>query len=113
VEQHSLPDGVVLLDDGYAQGLAMQAEALGLRLGVDLEVATLTIAGSPILWGWDQQMHCTELDPSAVAKAVLGGMATLASGSQDLPPLSAAYLRWSKGWPEAQSADQRSPGPKT
>lgn len=96
--RNALPDGIVLLDDSYTQGLVMQAEAMGLRLGRDLEIATLEVAGSPLLWGWDHRIHCVTLDPAAVAQAILGGMSALASGSQDMPPPTASYLKWGRGW---------------
>jgi len=50
------PDGVVILDDMFAQGFLMGLNRLGIRAGTDVQVASHANAESPTLLGWTDRI---------------------------------------------------------
>jgi DNA-binding LacI/PurR family transcriptional regulator len=74
------PDGLIVLDDMVTDGAIKALGKLDIRPGRDVMIATHGNTGSPILWGWDDQLIIIESDAAKmvatmfeILDAVLGG----------------------------------------
>lgn len=70
------PDGVVVLDDMMTLGALGALQALNLRAGRDVRIATHANAGSPALVGWESFLTVAEVDPARIVDEMfrlLGG----------------------------------------
>jgi DNA-binding LacI/PurR family transcriptional regulator len=66
----SKPDSIYISDDMLTSGALLAFDELGLQVGKDLQIATLTNAGSPILYGRTEQMITIEYDPADIVHAM-------------------------------------------
>ncbi|MGC4044062.1 MAG: GntR family transcriptional regulator [Armatimonas sp.] len=64
------PDGIVCTDDCMMQGALPQLIRLGIRIGSDVQIATHTNAGSPVLYGYEDLLIRMEAD----AERLIGEM---------------------------------------
>lgn len=84
------PDGVLSLDDMFTQGYLMGLESLGVRVGVDVKVATMSNAESFALAGWHAHIARLEFSVTEIADLMHSAMKSLLAGEEP-----------SKGWEKA------------
>lgn len=71
------PDGVLSLDDMFTQGYLMGLESLGVRVGTDVMIATMTNQESFALAGWHSRIARLQFSISEVADLMYSGMSAL------------------------------------
>ena len=67
----SLPDGLLITDDMLTRGVLVGLHKAGLVAGRDVIIATLANRGSAALMGHEEELIRLELDPEAIARAML------------------------------------------
>jgi DNA-binding LacI/PurR family transcriptional regulator len=74
------PDGMFLTDDMLAFGVLTAFAELGIRPGVDIQMVSMSNAGSPILFGYEDVIAFAEYDPAEMAKALFDTLDVLMAG---------------------------------
>lgn len=64
------PDGMVILNDHLTHGVLIALDKVGLRAGRDVQIATQTNLGSPMLLGREDQIVSLEIDPTEIVEAL-------------------------------------------
>jgi DNA-binding LacI/PurR family transcriptional regulator len=86
--QRTRPDGIVITDDMMTFGVLAACEQLGLRVGVDIHIATHSNAGSHVLFGHEDSMILIQVDPTLIVQAMVGLLdKLLAKQPLDVPVL--------------------------
>jgi hypothetical protein len=65
------PDGVLCDEDTLARGALPRLTRLGIQPGKDLPFATQTNAGSPLLFGYEENLIRIEMDPARLAEEMV------------------------------------------
>lgn len=81
---HPRPDGIVINDDMMTSGALSALHRLGVRPGLDVQIASHANVGSPILFGYHDQLLLVEVDPVEIVAALFELLDHALSG-QPLP----------------------------
>lgn len=77
------PDGLLIRDDGMAQGALTALARLGVRVGKDIQIATHANRGSPTLVGYEDRLARLEFDPQEIAARMVACYESLRPGHQN------------------------------
>ena len=77
------PQGIVCLDDDFTRGALVEMAKMGVRPGVDVQIATHTNRGSDLLYGYEDVLIRLAIDPARVAANMFDVLETLMRG--DMP----------------------------
>ena len=80
LEQPTRPDGISIGDDLMTAGALTAFAEAGVVPGRDLEVATLSLAGSPMLWGRERGLILVEFDQAEFVDAIFEILGDLMNG---------------------------------
>jgi len=78
------PDGVLILNDMYAQGFLAGLNELGLRPGADVKIATHSNAGSTALLGYHHMISRIEFSTQQLAFALAEAILSASEGGRPL-----------------------------
>jgi DNA-binding LacI/PurR family transcriptional regulator len=90
-DEKNRPDGLVILDDMMARGALVALSKLGLRPGIEIQIATHTNKGSTALHGYEDDLFFIEIDPAQIVGALFSMLETLMSGQS--PPDKVISIR--------------------
>jgi DNA-binding LacI/PurR family transcriptional regulator len=76
------PDGIVILDDMMTSGALVAFNELGIRVGVDVQIATLANKDSTVLYGYEKNLIRAEVDPAAIVLSLFDVLDTLLEGKE-------------------------------
>jgi|GEM_PF-2743732 len=76
------PEGIVILDDMFAQGYLSALQRLGIRVGRDLQVASTVNAESPSLLAWEEQIVSVRFSVLEIATVMHTAMDALQQGEE-------------------------------
>lgn len=76
------PDGIFCVDDMFAVGFIMALQRLGLTPGKDIQIATHSNHGSPVLAAWEHQVIRLEYDIRQIGQLMIAGMSQIIKGEQ-------------------------------
>jgi DNA-binding LacI/PurR family transcriptional regulator len=79
-----LPDSLVSVDDTMTRGVITAFQEAGLQPGRDIQIATTTNKGSPVLESYASNLIQIEYDPAADVHAALDMLDVLMNGGK--PP---------------------------
>lgn len=82
---HPRPDGIVINDDMMTSGALSALHRLGVRPGQDVLIASHANVGSPMLFGYQDQLLLVEVDPAEIVDALFDLLDRALAG-QPLPP---------------------------
>ena len=74
------PQGLVISDDMMARGALIALGKLGVRPGIDLQIATHLNRNSAVLQGYENELNLIEIDPAAIVRAMFELLETLMDG---------------------------------
>ena len=74
------PQGLVIGDDMMARGALIALAKLGVRPGVDVQIATHLNRNSAVLQGYENELSPIEIDPTAIVRAMFEMLETLMDG---------------------------------
>lgn len=81
------PDGILIVNDLMTFGAMKALEKLGLEVGRDVQIATLTNAGSPVLTDYEDRLIRLEFDAQEVTAELFAMLETLMRGETIVQPL--------------------------
>lgn len=84
------PDGIVCTDDCLMQGALPQLVRSGLRIGIDVQIATHANAGSSSLYGYEDLLIRMEADPGLLVREMYARLEAQMDGG--MPPTPQLYL---------------------
>ena len=91
----SWPDGLVITDDMMTLGVLGAMRKLGIQPGHDIKIASHSNAGSPVLFGWEEDLILWQADPAEIARAIYMQLDTLMSGEK-----TEQYVHVHQGFPD-------------
>jgi DNA-binding LacI/PurR family transcriptional regulator len=80
------PDGLVIMNDMVTSGALVALNRLGLTLGRDVRIASHGNAGSPILYGYKDDMVLIEVDAAKIVDALFEKLDRVLAGHGDDEP---------------------------
>jgi DNA-binding LacI/PurR family transcriptional regulator len=76
------PDGIVSVSELFSQGAIIGMQRVGVRVGVDVQVASHANRESPILRPWRDEITLLEVDPPVLARMMLTTLEAVISGEE-------------------------------
>ncbi|GCE29563.1 hypothetical protein KDA_50470 [Dictyobacter alpinus] len=84
------PDGIYIADDLVTDGALVAFDELGIHIGRDVEIVSISNVDSPILFGRTQHMTLLEQDPESLVKAMFSLLESLMNGEH--PDANTSYV---------------------
>ena len=94
------PDGLVIVNDMMTLGVLAALRQIGIRPGIDIQIASHSNPGSPVLYGWENQLLLWQVDPEEIVTAMFAILDRLMAGETPDKPVVYIEQRFPERFPE-------------